>query len=92
MSELKIWRMIFLIDIKISFKYNLFGDYGWWYGDAWAQADSCVWALLIVLDVSYKKFTLLTQSFVREIYLILNIRKHLATWVTDGHRRSQRVI
>lgn len=55
---------------------------GWWYGDAWAQADSCVWALLIVLDVSYNKFTLLT------IFCSWNLSylKHPKTFSNVGHR------
>lgn len=54
-------KLVFLIDIKVSFKYNLFGGYGWW---CWCVSTS--WFLylstdlLIVLGVSYNKFTSLT--------------------------------
>ena len=54
-------KLVFLIDIKVSFKYNLFGGYDWW---CWCVSTS--WFLylstdlLIVLGVSYNKFTSLT--------------------------------
>lgn len=76
-------KLVFLIDIKVSFKYNLFGGYGWWWWCVSTGWFLCLSTdLLIVLGVSYNKSTLLI------IFCSWNLSylKHPKTFSNVGHR------